>query len=186
MLTFTKATSTIDLEGILHLQKKNLAEGLSSEEIQSQGFVTVNHSFDQLKKLNDIEKHVIAKDGDKVVGYVLAMTQASNSDIPILVPMFDVFNNIIFNGKKVNDYHYIVVGQVCVDKAYRGQGIFDKTYATYKEFYKNKYDFAITEIATTNTRSLQAHKRIGFQVINSYIDPDKTEWDVVVWDWLNP
>ncbi len=100
MLTFTKATSTNDLEGILFLQKRNLAQGLPPEEIQSQGFVTVNHSFDQLKKLNDIERHVIAKDGDKVVGYVLAMTQASKSDIPILIPMFDVFNNITFNKKR--------------------------------------------------------------------------------------
>jgi hypothetical protein len=183
MVTFGKATSISDLEGILHLQKRNLAQGLSIEEIQSQGFVTVDHTFDQLKKLNSIENHIIAKDGDSIVGYVLAMTQQSKSDIPILIPMFDIFNDIIFNGKKVSDYHYIVVGQVCVDKAYRGQGIFDKDYFTYRDFYKDKYDFAITEIATTNTRSLQAHKRIGFKVINSYIAPDKTEWEVVVWDW---
>jgi hypothetical protein len=183
MITFTTATSTGDLEGILHLQKANLAQGLSIQEIQSQGFVTVNHSFDQLKKLNEIEKHVIAKDGDKVVSYVLAMTQQSKSDIPILLPMFAIFNSIEFSGKKVSDYHYLVVGQVCVDKAYRGQGIFDQSYAAYKEFYRSKYDFAITEIATTNTRSLQAHKRIGFKEISSYIAPDKTEWIVVVWDW---
>ncbi len=185
MLTFSKAASTIDLEGILQLQKANLAQGLSLEEIQSQGFVTVNHSFEQLKKLNDFEKHVIAKDGDKVVGYVLAMTPQSKLDIPILFPMFDAFDKIIFNGRKVSDCHYIVVGQVCVDKAYRGQGIFDQCYTAYKEFYEDKYDFAITEIATTNTRSLQAHRRIGFQEINSYFAPDKTEWIVVVWDWKN-
>ena len=185
MLIFVKATSASDLEGILFLQKKNLAQGLSTEEIQSQGFVTVNHSFEQLKGLNDIEQHVVAKDGDKIVGYVLAMTQQSRNDIPILLPMFDAFGKIIFNDKKVNDCHYIVVGQVCVDKAYRGQGIFDKCYLAYQEFYKSKYDFAITEIATTNTRSLQAHKRIGFKEINSYVAPDKTEWIVVLWDWKN-
>jgi L-amino acid N-acyltransferase YncA len=185
MISYTTADSISDLEGILSLQKINLARGLSSEEIQSQGFVTVDHSYEQLKKLNDIEKHVIAKDRDKVVGYVLAMTQKSRNDIAILVPMFDMFDKIVFKGNHVNEWNYIIIGQVCVDKAYRGQGIFDQCYAAYKKFYQDKYDFAITEIAASNTRSLQAHKRIGFQEINSYKSPDKTEWIVVAWEWGN-
>ncbi len=165
------------------MQKSNLAQGLSVTEVQSQGFVTVNHSYEQLKKLNDIEKHVIAKDDEKVIAYALAMTQRSKHDILILLPMFDAFDKIIYKGKKVNEYHYIVVGQVCVDKSFRGKGIFDKCYSAYKEYYKDRYDFAITEIAVTNTRSLQAHRRIGFKEINSYVAPDNTEWIVVVWDW---
>ena len=183
MLTFCTADLRTDLEGILTLQKTNLAQGLSAGEIQSQGFVTVDHTINQLKKLNDIEKHVIAKDDEKVIAYVLAMTQRSKHDIPILLPMFDTFDKIIYVGKKINEYHYIVVGQVCVDKTFRGKGIFDKCYSAYWEYYKDKYDFAITEIAATNTRSLQAHRRIGFKEINSYFAPDKTEWIVVVWDW---
>ena len=79
----------------------------------------------------------------------------------------------------------MVVGQVCVDKQYRGQGIFDQVYVTYKNYYLNKYDFAITEIANTNIRSLNAQKRIGFKEIHSYLAPDNTEWVVVVWDWKN-
>ena len=77
----------------------------------------------------------------------------------------------------------IGVGQVCVDKAWRGQGILDHCYATYREQYRNKYDFAITEIAGGNLRSLKAHRRIGFKEINKYVSPDKTEWIVVLWDW---
>jgi GNAT superfamily N-acetyltransferase len=183
MVTCTTANSKTDLNGILSLQKANLVRGLSPEEIQSQGFVTVDHTYDQLKRLNDFEKHIIAKDADKVVGYVLAMTQKSKHDIPILVPMFEAFDKIVFNGKRVSDWNYIIIGQVCVDKDYRGRGIFDQCYAAYKKFYQDKYDFAITEIATTNTRSLQAHKRIGFKEINSYLAPDKTDWVVVAWDW---
>jgi L-amino acid N-acyltransferase YncA len=185
MLTYTTANSKADLEGILSLQKKNLARGLSQEEIQSQGFVTVDHSYEQLKNLNDIEKHVIAKDDDNVVGYVLAMTKQSRDDIPILIPMFRIFDEIIFKDKKVSEYNYLVIGQVCVDIAYRGQGIFDSNYAAYKKLYQDKYDFAITEIATTNTRSLQAHKRIGFKEIHSYLSSDMTNWVVVSWDWRN-
>jgi ribosomal protein S18 acetylase RimI-like enzyme len=183
MITFTTANSKSDLDGILTLQKANLAQDLTPDEIQTQGFVTVNHTFDLLSKLNDHEKHVIAKDNEKVIGYVLAMTKHSRYDIPILIPMFEAFDKIVYRNKPVSDQNYIIVGQVCVDRKYRGQGIFDKTYSAYRDHYGNKYDFAITEIAETNTRSLNAHKRIGFQEINTYSAPDKTVWIVVAWDW---
>ena len=185
MLVFDTSNSKKDLDGILDLQKTNLAANLTLEEIQSQGFVTVQHTYDVLKKLNDIEKHVIAKDDDKVIGYVLAMTEHSKFDIPILISMFEIFDMMLYHNKKMSAYHYVIVGQVCVHKAYRGQGIFENCYAAYKERYQQKYDFAITEIAHTNTRSLNAHKRIGFKEIHSYVGPDRTAWIVVIWDWKN-
>lgn len=183
MIHYTTANTESDLKGILSLQKANLAKNLPQAEVESQGFVTVDHSYDQLKKLNDAEKHVIAKDDEKVIGYLLAMTQQAKSDIPILFPMFSVFDNIIYKGKRISDYNYLVVGQVCIDKQYRGQGILPNCYAVYKDYYSKKYDFAITEIASTNLRSLNAHRKIGFKEIHSYPGPDKTEWIVVVWDW---
>jgi L-amino acid N-acyltransferase YncA len=185
MTNYTTANTKNDLEGILLLQNANLARGLTREEIQSQGFVTIKHSYDQLKKLNDYEKHIIAKDREKVIGYVLAMTQQSKFDIPIIIPMFNVFSTIMYADKKITDYNFIVVGQVCIDKNYRGQGIFDKCYNEYKKYYKDTYDFAITEIASTNLRSLNAHKRIGFKEIHHYEGSDKTEWVIVLWDWKN-
>lgn len=185
MTNYSRANTKSDLEGILLLQNANLAQGLTREEIQGQGFVTVKHSYDQLKKLNDYEKHIIVKDNEKVIGYVLAMTQQSKFDIPILIPMFDVFNNIMYASKKITDYNFIVIGQVCIEKSYRGQGIFDKCYNEYEKYYKDTYDFAITEIASTNIRSLNAHKRIGFKEIHNYKGPDTTEWVIVLWDWKN-
>jgi ribosomal protein S18 acetylase RimI-like enzyme len=185
MIIYKTADTQNELEGILSLQKINLTERLTTDEVQSQGFVTVNHTYEQLKKLNDYEKHIIAKDGDKVIGYTLAMTQNSKSDIPILIPMFNLFNEVVYAGKKITDYTYIVVGQVCVAKEYRGQGIVDNCYAAYKKHYRTKYDFAITEIASTNVRSLNAHYRIGFKEIETYEDPDSTKWVIVLWDWKN-
>lgn len=172
-----------DLLGILRLQKANLARSLESREIESQGFVTVDHSFDQLKKLNDIEPHVIARDGDQVIGYILAMTARSREDIPVLVPMFRLFDQIPFGGKTISGFRYMVIGQVCIARAYRGQGVFDQCYAKYREQYGQTYAFAITEIAASNLRSLKAHARVGFRDLLRYQGPDGTEWVVVLWDW---
>ena len=180
-LIYTTADTTTDLKGILELQKKNLARSLSSAEITEQGFVTVDHTFGQLESLNSYEKHIVCKDGGKVVAYLLAMTINSKDDIPVLVPMFDQFNALQLDGKPLSDYRYIVVGQVCVDKSYRGKGILDQCYAAYKNAFKDTYDFAITEISTRNTRSLKAHERIGFEELSRYVGPDGEEWVIVLW-----
>ena len=183
MVIYTTSITEKDLVGILELQKSNLAINLTADEINSQGFVTVNHSYEDLVKLNNIEQHIIAKDNDKVVAYVLAMTKRSKLDIPILFPMFEIFNTATYINKPVSAYNYLVVGQVCIDKNYRGQGLFDKCYVAYRNRFKEKYSFAITEIADTNLRSLKAHKRIGFEEIYRYATADNTEWIVVLWNW---
>ena len=183
MVRYTTSTTLADLLGILDLQKRNLPSNLSDEEIQSQGFVTVLHTLEDLNKMNEIEQHVIAKDGDQVVAYLLAMTILSKDDIPVLVPMFELFEDIDFKGNKLSDCRFIVIGQACVDKAYRGQGVFDGIYNYYRNRFRSKYDFALTEIATSNRRSIRAHTRVGFKSIHQYVAPDKREWSIVVMEW---
>lgn len=181
MIIYTTAQTRQDLEGIISLQQKNLARNLEAQEIKEQGFVTVVHSLPDLEKMNAIEQHVIAKRDDEVVAYLLAMTVASKNDIPVLIPMFEMFDQILYQNKPVSSFNYIVVGQVCVDKSCRGQGVLDACYAEYKKRFQQKYDFAITEIATSNQRSLNAHQRIGFSELHRYTAPDGEEWSIVVW-----
>ena len=183
MIVYTSSQSDRDLIGILNLQRNNLARNLPPEEIQSQGFVTVLHSLQDLQKMNAIEQHIIAKDNDTVIAYLIAMTEKSKFDIPVLVPMFEVFESIEYKNKFLSQYHYMVVGQVCVDKKYRGQGVLDKCYDLYVDTFRTRYDFAVTEIATSNQRSLNAHKRIGFHTIHEYVAPDGERWAIVVLDW---
>lgn len=183
MLQYTTARTEQDLQGILSLQQANLAINLSPDEIASQGFVTVVHSPEDLRRMNEIEQHVIAKDGDRVVAYLIAMTPASKADIPVLIPMFDTFDSVSYHGRPISAFQYMVVGQVCVDKAYRGQGVLAATYAEYKRQFEMRYDFAITEIATRNPRSLRAHEKIGFSEVHRFVAPNKEEWSIVVWEW---
>ena len=121
-----------DLEGIIALQKQNLKNDLSASEIKEQGFVTVSHSLSDLEKMHLHERNIIAKDNDRVIAYVLGMTEKSKKDIPLLIEMYESFDHIPYKGKAVSGYNYIVVGQVCVDKNYRGLGLFDKCYQVYK------------------------------------------------------
>jgi ribosomal protein S18 acetylase RimI-like enzyme len=180
MIEIKSAESLPELEGILELQLENHHHTVSESEKSEQGFVTVRHSLDQ--KMNSIAKHIIAKDGEQVVGYILAMTKASKDLVPLLIPMFTQFDLLTFKNHGVAAYDYMVIGQICVSKDYRGKGLIDQMYQAYKKAFSQQFDFAITEIAKNNVRSIAAHHRIGFSVIHEFKD-DIQDWAIVVWDW---
>ena len=183
MINIKRASTDAELHGILSLQRANLAVNLSGQEYLSQGFVSVVHSFEDLEMMNREEPHVIACDNQKLVAYLLAMTPQAKSSIPMLVPMFELFAHILYSGKTIADFNFIVVGQVCVDRNYRGIGLLDQCYAFYKQQFSGRYEFAITEIVSSNQRSMSAHRRIGFREIYNYETPDGTPWSIVLWDW---
>jgi hypothetical protein len=183
LLAYTTAEDDRSLLGILDLQKRNLLTNLHEDEMRTHGFVTVLHSIEDLRKMNAIERHVIAVENEKVVAYLLAMTQASRNDIPVLLPMFDMIETIVFQGRPLSASSYIVVGQACVDKAFRGQGVFDAIYAHYARCFRQQYEYVITEIDAMNTRSLRAHDRVGFKIIHTYTAPNGVKWHIVLWHW---
>jgi GNAT superfamily N-acetyltransferase len=183
MVQYVQVTTEDELTGILQLQQRNLAPNLTDAEKKSQGFLTVSHTLDILKKMHAIEPSIIAKDDNAVIGYVLAMTHASKVEFPILEPLFELFGKIEYKGRMISSYNYMVVGQTCIDKNYRGKGVFQKLYAAYKNRFQSTYDFAITEIATKNLRSLHAHEKIGFQTVHEYFAPDGVGWSIVLFQW---
>jgi ribosomal protein S18 acetylase RimI-like enzyme len=185
MLNVTIASGTQDLQQILKLQKKNLIRNLSKEEIQSQGFVTVDHSLEVLEKMNQLAPSVIIKDQEQVVAYALTMLCESKDLVPELESMFERLASLQWKNKQLNAYSYYVMGQICIDKDYRGQGLFDQLYQKHREVYQSRFHFIVTEVATRNLRSLKAHLRVGFETINTYTD-ELDEWAVVVWDWKPP
>ena len=182
MIEIKSAESNSELQGILDLQWENHLHSISDSEKNEQGFVTVRHSLEQLQLMNSIAPHIIAKEEEQVVGYILAMTKASKDLVPVLIPMFQQFDQLSYQDKKVSSCDYMVIGQICVGKSHRGQGLFDRMYEAYREAFSSSYEFAITEIAKSNFRSLSAHKRVGFEVIHEFED-ETQEWAIVAWNW---
>lgn len=182
MLIFTTASTDQDLQQILALQQVNLSKNISTEESRSQGFVTVEHDFEILKAMNDACPHIIAKVDDQVVGYTLVMLEQFKNRIPILIPMFEKVNQLQWNNRIIGDLKYFIMGQVCIAKEWRGQGIFSGLYKQMKTALSDRFDCIITEIATRNTRSMRAHEKVGFEVLETY-EGETEEWAIVGWDW---
>jgi hypothetical protein len=182
MPTICTASSESDLEGILLLQRANLAQNVSEIEKLDQGFVMVPHQLPDLQHFANYAAQLILKEDEKVVGYLLAMSKSLRETVPMLKPMFAQIDQITYSGKEIRDSNYLIVGQVCVGKEFRGLGLIDQMFAEYRKLFEEKYDFAITEIVTSNSRSIRAHLRVGFEIIHTFQD-EFQEWNIVLWDW---
>ena len=183
-ITYTQAKTDDDLHQILKLQAANLPGNISIEEARSQGFVTVQHDFELLKLMNQPFPHIIAKDGEKVIGYTLVMLRSFADKIPVLFSMFEMINQTTFKGKSVNDSTYFTMGQVCIDKDYRGKGLFKNLYKAMKHHYIGDFQYLITEVSARNPRSLKAHSKVGFEDLKVFTDEITGEvWHLIIWDW---
>ncbi len=175
MITYKQASTEAELQQILELQRDNLPQNLSPETQQKEGFLTVEHTFAVLKEMNDVCGHIIAVANQKVIGYALCMHPKFADTIAVLRPMFVEINKAI-EGKT----NYMVMGQICVHKAFRGMGIFRGLYITMREKLPQGFDSIITEVDTKNLRSLIAHKAVGFKELKRY-QSGKKNWSLIVW-----
>jgi len=177
-ITYGVVTSDKELEQILKLQKENLFANVSDIERAAEGFVTVSHSFAILKQMNTACPHIIAKANDEVVGYALCMLKKFKEDVPLLKPMFDYLNSIL-EVNNLSDLRVIVMGQICIDKAYRKQGLFKGLYKKMASELKPNFDIVITEVNTKNTRSSAAHQSVGFEILDIH-SAHGEDWELIV------
>ena len=74
------------------------------------------------------------------------------------------------------------MGQICIAKEQRKKGIFKGLYNYYKTELQEQFSVVVTEVATLNQRSFQAHQAVGFELKECYQD-NGAEWDLIYWDW---
>ncbi|MGM5469300.1 GNAT family N-acetyltransferase [Flavobacteriaceae bacterium LMO-SS05] len=172
-ITYCRASKDEELHQILKLQKLNLPDSLSVSDKENEGFLTVVHTFEILKQMNDCCPHIIAKNGDEVVGYALSMHPKFADEITVIKPMFDEINKIISDNSE-----YIIMGQVCVDKNYRKRGIFRGLYNFMEQELQSTFKSIITEVNASNKRSLDAHLAVGFEILKEYYENEK-HWVII-------
>ena len=176
-IQFCTSSTTEELYQILDLQSRNHTESISSAEKQNEGFVTVKHDIELLKRMQTKEPHIIAKCDSKVVGYALSMHPDFEKDIEILKPMFHKIKGLLTDAES-----FLVMGQICIDKSFRKQGLFKGLYNKMKQEFSPSYNCLITEVASSNQRSLNAHYSVDFKDLLIY-EADAIAWHLLKWDW---
>jgi predicted acetyltransferase len=175
-------TEFSELKGIKTLQDENLKRNLSDLEAEIQGFVTAEYSVEFLQSLHKESPSVIAKDEGLVVGYALVATKSIRHQHELLSDLFNNIDKIVYNNQSLKNANYVVVGQLCVAKNYRGRGLVQQMYQHFKISLSGKFDYCLTDIAENNPRSLKVHLKTGFQVVDK-LHYGGIDWDIVLWDW---
>ena len=173
MIRYKRASLKGELEQILQLQQDNLPAIVSEEIKIKEGFVTVHHNFNILHKMNEVCPHIIATSDEKVVGYALCMHPKFGDEIEVLKPMFTQTKQVLGP-----DESYIAMGQICIDKTFRRQGIFRRLYSYMLQEIKPEFDCIITEVDAKNMRSLEAHYAVGFELLSRYASGGQ-DWELI-------
>lgn len=176
-INYQRATLLIELQQIIELQYQNDRNNLSGEEQNQEGFITVQHNIALLEKMNKECAHILAKRDNKVIGFALVMLPSFRNEIEILKPMFEEIELLVPKNK-----NYVVMGQICIDKPFRRQGVFRGLYEFFKTELQFEYNYLFTEVSALNIRSMNAHESIGFKINTSYIS-NGVVWNIISWDW---
>jgi ribosomal protein S18 acetylase RimI-like enzyme len=182
MVMLDVVRSAEQIKQIHALNQLNLKQNLPGEEREKEGFVSWLYSIELLEQMNELSPGIVASDGDKIVGYALTTLKEARSFHKDLETMFLHLDPVPYLGKPLSEHHFYCMGQICVDKDYRGKGLVRLLYEKHKAEYGQRFDFILTEISINNPRSQKAHEKVGFRTIHSYKD-GMDEWNVVVWDW---
>jgi hypothetical protein len=177
----TLADGGADLDGILALQRENLAVNLASEAAAKDGFVTVVHTRAILEQMHAALPSVVARKGELVVGYALSMPVGCRRLVPILEPMFALLDTLESRGAPLSRVPYYTMGQICVAPELRGTGLFQAMYAQHAASFGDRFQVLVTEVSRRNGRSLRAHQRTGFETLAEYRDATD-DWCVIALD----
>lgn len=179
----TIVTTDNEIDQIIELSRQNARDAVSSEEKSKEGFISWSYTPTLLRQLHQLHPSIIVKDHETLAGYALVAFKESAPFHKDLQAMINHLDQLEYNGKKLADYKYYVMGQVCVSKEYRGKAVFQMLYDKHKELFQQQFDFVLTEISISNKRSMRAHEKAGFRTIFTYKD-NMDEWNVVLWDWI--
>ena len=158
-----------DIPQIESLQKRYHVSFISEEE-KKNGFVTTLFTPEQLTELIEQEDGIsLACDGDKVVAYAMAGSWQFWSKWPLFQYMIADLPSTQYLGRTLtteNSYQY---GPVCIDMAYRGQGVLQELFAHSARQMGKRYPILITFINHVNPRSYKAHtEKVGLEVIKNF------------------
>lgn len=180
MITLDLATTDAHFQQILDLQRRYHAGTLTRDVQVREGFVFAEHSAPLLRRMSAELPQAVVLSDDVVVGYCLTLPRSLHHEVPAIAPMFEQFSRCAYRGRPLLACTFLVGGQVCVDRAYRGRGLMGRLYEHVRRSAPSEYELCVTEIATRNQVSIRAHAKVGFEEIGQYSD-GREEWVIVAW-----
>jgi|SRR5690625_642526 len=167
-MTTTPATPT-DIPGVLELQEKYLYRNMTEQE-RKEGFVTTPFTQQQIEDILKEKGLFVAKNkADEVVAYIFAASWKYFEQWEIFNYMVSRFPEMSFGGREITTENSFQYGPVCIDKKYRGQGLFNQLFEEMRLEFVKRYPISVTFINKINEISTAAHTRkLGWEVIDEF------------------
>ena len=178
-----KIRNESELVQVHKLLEENLKQNLSYQERKQQGFITINYSLNSLIKLNKITPTIVAIDESKVIGYALSANRNCKGLHKFLDMVIAEVDKTFYNKDLLLESDYVVVGQLCVAKAYRRRGVSQKIYQEFKQEFHQTHPYCLTGVDALNKGSIESHKKCGFRVLKQLKCGLNSIGYLLIWDW---
>ncbi|HEY9712016.1 MAG TPA: hypothetical protein V6C72_01025 [Chroococcales cyanobacterium] len=154
-----------DFDALVKLQVSNLGANLSADQ-KTDGFLSAYWDHDKLAQANQNLCVLVcaATDAGEAIGFIGLTTVAFNLDQPLPAEMVRAAEPYLFEGKPLSQWNACICGPVCIERQYRGQGLFEALYDNIPD-HVGDCDLAITLVSLANGRSLAAHAKVGLKPI---------------------
>jgi predicted GNAT superfamily acetyltransferase len=145
-----------DYSAILRLQSANFIGNLSMEERQ-EGFLSDEFTFRQVAEMAEDLGTTIASVNGELVAFLCACRNEFNHGSPVIAKMLESYDRVEFEGKALSSHHSYIYGPVCIDRAYRRQGLLRGLYKKQKQELAGRFEVGVAFVSRTNPHSLKAH-----------------------------
>jgi len=176
------AETDSDLLAVLELQRINLRKNISPSKWAEEGFLTAVYDLDYLREMNQRTPFILSETQNQIAGYLLACDREHALKHPLLQDLVFQIEKTSFLGKPLHEIPYILIGQICIAKFARRQGLTARLYSAFRTQYSPSYELAITDVAEDNPGSIQAHEKIGFKTLNELYFEDR-KYRMILWNW---
>jgi hypothetical protein len=157
-----------DIQGVLALQNLYLVTNLSEEE-KAFGFVTTPFTAQQLTEVIQKEELFLAKDNNKIIGYIFAGSWEFFNQWPIFNYMNSLFPKLAFLDFKITTTNSFQYGPICIHKNYRGKGLITSLFELMRINLSQKYPLSLTFINKINIPSTKAHtEKLKWTIIGDF------------------
>jgi hypothetical protein len=151
------------IDQIRQLNSKYLITHLTDAQKQN-GFILIKYDQDDLQQIIANKEIVIATNGEKVIGYYLIGRKSGKAAL-------DYQKNKANSLFDTNEIPFSKIGfgcQVCIDDAYRNNGLFGQMLNTLTNQVNNKYSHLLCSVSDDNIVSMKTHITNGWQLIDTF------------------
>ncbi|WP_431209412.1 hypothetical protein ACQ86N_24965 [Puia sp. P3] len=74
--------------------------------------------------------------------------------------MLEYTQSVIYKGQPLAEQRFYIMGQICVDIFYRGQGVVQLLYEFHKKHFSSQYPLLVTEISVNNPARSRPIKKL--------------------------